>query len=474
MTTSLPTTRLGWTGMHLTRAGFGAWAIGGGGWAYGWGNQDDTASIAAIRRAVESGINWIDTAAVYGLGHSEEVVAAALAGLPEADRPYVFTKGGLVWDPADRSAAPRRVGAPASIRTEVEASLRRLRVERIDLYQMHWPAGDGTPPEEYWQVFTDLKREGKIRAAGLSNHGIFQLEAAEQIGAVDAIQPPFNLIHRDAAADVLLWAREHEAGVIVYSPMASGLLTAAFTAARAARLEPGDWRAGHPDFTEPAVSANLALADALRPVADRHGVTPAAVAVAWTLTFPGVTGAIVGARSPRQVDGWLPAAALELKDDDLPDIAAAIHATGAGTGPASPPRTAGIHPDFPVRTLSHRTAYASVRAANSAPKNATFITGGDPASTTPGAASNSPACAGPGGRTCSGVIRSSLSKRTFSARNCATCISNADSSASSPADDRKPASAEGSPHPAESNYTSSPADDPRARCPISNKTGILP
>jgi aryl-alcohol dehydrogenase-like predicted oxidoreductase len=338
MTTPLPTTRLGRTGMHLTRVGFGAWAIGGGDWAFAWGNQDDDASITAIRHAVESGINWIDTAAVYGLGHSEEVVAAALAHLPEADRPYVFTKGGLVWDPANRSVAPRRVGAPASLRAEVEASLRRLRVERIDLYQMHWPAEDGTPVEEYWQLFHDLKREGKIRAAGLSNHNIFQLEEAEQIGAVDAIQPPFNLIHRDAADDVLLWAREHEAGAIVYSPMASGLLTGSFTAERAARLQPGDWRAGHPDFTAPAVSANLALADALRPVAERHGVTPAAVAVAWTLAFPGVTGAIVGARSPQQVDGWLPAATLELKDDDLADIAAAIRATGAGTGPGSPVR----------------------------------------------------------------------------------------------------------------------------------------
>ena len=202
---------------------------------------------------------------------------------------------------------------------------------------MHWPAEDGTPLEEYWQVFTDLKREGKIRAAGLSNHGVLQLEAASQIGNVDAIQPPFSLIHRDTAGDLLLWAREHGAGVIVYSPMASGLLTGAFTAARAAGLQPGDWRAGHPDFTEPALSANLALAEALRPVAERHGVTPAAVAVAWTLAFPGVTGAIVGARGPRQVDGWLPAAALELKDDDLSDIAAAIRATGAGSGPVSPP-----------------------------------------------------------------------------------------------------------------------------------------
>jgi aryl-alcohol dehydrogenase-like predicted oxidoreductase len=337
MNTSLPTKQLGWTGMHLTRVGFGAWAIGGGDWAYAWGNQDDGASIAAIRHAAESGINWIDTAAVYGLGHSEEVVAAALAGLPEADRPYVFTKGGLVWDPADRSAEPRRAGAPASIRTEVEASLRRLRVERIDLYQMHWPAEDGTPVEEYWRVFTDLKREGKIRAAGLSNHNIFQLEAAWEIGNVDAIQPPFNLIHRGAADDVLLWAREHETGVIAYSPMASGLLTGAFTAVRAAALKPGDWRAGNPDFTGPALSANLALAEALRPVAERHGVTPGAVAVAWTLAFPAVTGAIVGARSARQVDGWLPAATLELKDDDLSDIAAAIRATGAGTGDVSRP-----------------------------------------------------------------------------------------------------------------------------------------
>jgi aryl-alcohol dehydrogenase-like predicted oxidoreductase len=264
------------------------------------------------------------------------VVAAALAGLPEADRPYVFTKGGLVWDPADRSAAPRRVGDPASLRAEVEASLRRLRTERIDLYQMHWPADDGTPVEEYWQVFTDLKRQGKIRAAGLSNHDTGQLEAAQSVGNVDAIQPPFNLIHRDAADDVLPWAREHETGVIVYSPMASGLLTGAFSAERAARLEPGDWRHGHPDFTAPALPANLALAAALGPIAERHGVTPAAVAVAWTLSFPGVTGAIVGARSPRQVEGWLPAANLDLKEDDLADVAAAIHATGGGTGPVSP------------------------------------------------------------------------------------------------------------------------------------------
>jgi aryl-alcohol dehydrogenase-like predicted oxidoreductase len=335
MNTSLPTTKLGRTDMLLTRVGFGAWAIGGGGWAFAWGNQDDTESVAAIRRAVESGVNWIDTAAVYGLGHSEEVVAAALAGLPEADRPYVFTKGGLVWDPADRTVAPRRVGNPASLRAEVEASLRRLNVERIDLYQMHWPAEDGTPREEYWQAFLDLKREGKVRAVGLSNHSTSQLEAAMSVGPVDAIQPRFSLIHRDAAADVLPWADKYGAGAIVYSPMASGLLTGAFTAERAARLEPGDWRAGHPDFTGRALSANLALARALRPVAERHGVTPGAVAIAWTLAFPAVTGAIVGARNPGQVDGWLPAATLELTKDDLVHIAAAVHVTGAGTGPAA-------------------------------------------------------------------------------------------------------------------------------------------
>ena len=338
MRTSLPTTPLGHTGMRLTRTGFGAWAIGGADWAFAWGNQDDAASIAAIRHAVESGINWIDTAAVYGLGHSEEVVAPR-AGRPARGGPALRLHQGR---PGLGSGRPRRGAAPgrraASMRAEVEASLRRLRVERIDLYQMHWPAEDGTPLEEYWQAFTDLRREGKVRAAGLSNHGIYQLEAAEAIGVVDAVQPPFNLVHRDAADDVLPWAREHETGVIVYCPMASGLLTGAFTAERAARLEPGDWRPANPDFTEPALSANLVLAEALRPVSERHGVTPAAVAVAWTLAFPGVTGAIVGARSPRQVDGWLPAAYLELKDDDLADIAAVIRATGAGAGPASPPQ----------------------------------------------------------------------------------------------------------------------------------------
>jgi len=325
----------GQTDMAITRAGFGAWAIGGGGWAFAWGEQDDAASVAAIRHAVESGINWVDTAAVYGLGHSEEVVARALRDLPEADRPYVFTKGGLVWDESDRATAPRRVGDPASLRREVESSLRRLGVERIDLYQMHWPAEDGTPVEEYWQTFCQLRAEGKIRAAGLSNHGPAQLDAAERIGHVDSLQPPFNLIHREAAADVIPWCERHGTGVIVYSPMASGLLTGSFTAERAASLGEGDWRSKSPDFTGADLNRNLALAEKLRPVADRHGVTVGAIAVAWTLTFPGVR-AIVGARSPEQVDGWLPAASLALDDKDLAEIAAAVTDSGAGSGPVLP------------------------------------------------------------------------------------------------------------------------------------------
>lgn len=334
----LPTRPLGTTGMHVTRAGFGAWAIGGAGWTFGWGSQDDTESVSAIRYAVGRGINWIDTAAVYGLGHSEEVVARALEKIPVGERPYVFTKCGLVWDENDPSAPPRRVGNPASIRREVDASLRRLRTERIDLYQMHWPPEDGTPLEEYWGAMLELKREGKVRAVGLSNHDAAQMEAAERLGHVDTLQPPFSAIHRDVAAAELPWCEAHRTGVIVYSPMQSGLLTGAFTEERAARLPADDWRSRSPDFTGEGLRRNLALAEALRPVAERHGVSPAAVAVAWTLAWPGVTAAIVGAREPRQVDGWLPAATLDLTGEDLDEIAGAIHRTGAGSGPERPPR----------------------------------------------------------------------------------------------------------------------------------------
>ncbi|MHB8312162.1 MAG: aldo/keto reductase [Candidatus Dormibacteria bacterium] len=331
---ALTSRQLGQTGMAITRVGFGAWAVGGGGWAFAWGQQDDLESIQAIRRALDSGVNWIDTAAVYGLGHSEEVVARALEGIPEADRPYVFTKCGLVWDPHDRSRPPREVGRPESIRAELEASLRRLKVERVDLYQMHWPAQDGTPLEEYWGTLLELKQAGKIRAAALSNHDVSELEVAERLGHVDSLQPPFSLIKREAAADVIPWCREHRTGVIVYSPMQAGLLSGGFSWDRAASLRPDDWRSRDPEFQGERLRRNLELAEALRPIADRRGVSVAAVAVAWTLAWPGVTGAIVGARRAEQVDGWVAAADIELTAEELDQIAAA--AEGSGGGPSRP------------------------------------------------------------------------------------------------------------------------------------------
>jgi aryl-alcohol dehydrogenase-like predicted oxidoreductase len=340
----LPKARLGMTDMDITQVGFGAWAIGGGGWSFGWGSQDDRDSIAAIRHALARGINWIDTAAVYGLGHSEEVVAQALRDMPKSARPLVFTKCGLVWDEKDRMAPPRRVGAPDSIRREAEASLRRLQVERIDLYQMHWPAEDGSAIEDYWGTLLELKREGKIRAAGLSNHSAAQLAQAERIGHVDTLQPPFSLIKRDIGQAELPWCEQHRTGAIVYSPMHSGLLTGAFTLERAAKLPADDWRSRAADFQGDALRRNLALVDALRPIAERHRTTVSAIAVAWTLAWPGVTGAIVGARHPDQIDGWIDAGDLELTTEDLDDIAKAIARTGAGSGPAKPQhiRGAGI------------------------------------------------------------------------------------------------------------------------------------
>jgi aryl-alcohol dehydrogenase-like predicted oxidoreductase len=338
---TLPDRPLGRTGMHITRVGFGAWAIGGGGWSFAWGEQDDAASVAAIRHAIARGVNWIDTAAVYGLGHSEEIVARALSDIPQAERPYVFTKCGLVWDERNRRADARRIVSPASIRREIEGSLRRLRVERIDLYQVHWPPEDGTPLDAYWSTMLALKAEGKVRAVGLSNHNAEQLAAAERIGHVDTLQPPFSAIHRDAAAREIPWCAAHDTGVIVYSPMQSGLLTGAFSVARAAKLGADDWRSRSPNFTGEGLRKNLALADALRPIAARHETTVAAVAVAWALAWPGVTGAIVGARTPEQVDGWIGAASLELTAADLDEIVTAIERTGAGSGPARPPTIEG-------------------------------------------------------------------------------------------------------------------------------------
>lgn len=330
---TLPTRPLGRTGMEITTVGFGAWAVGGP-WAFGWGPQDDDASLAAIRHAVARGVNWIDTAAVYGLGHSEEVVGRALRDLPEADRPLVFTKCGMVWgDPPSPDERPRRVLAPDSIRRECEASLRRLGVERIDLYQFHWPDQSGVAVEDSWATMLELVDEGKVRAVGVSNFDVDLLERCEAVGHVGSAQPPFSLVHRAAGGDVIPWCAEHETGVIVYSPMQSGLLTGRWSKERTASLDDGDWRKSSAEFNGEKLERNLALVDALRPIAARHDTTVAAVAIAWTLSWPGVSGAIVGARSPEQVDGWIGAAGLRLDDGDLREIADAVQRTGAGAGP---------------------------------------------------------------------------------------------------------------------------------------------
>lgn len=332
---ALPTKQLGTTDMRITRVGFGAWALGGGGWSGGWGTSDDDESVRAIRNAVEHGANWIDTAPIYGFGHSEEVVGQALKGIADDDRPYIFTKCGLVWDPDNPEAGPTNVMAKDSVRRELDASLRRLGVDRIDLYQVHWPPTDGTPLEDYWATMVELKESGKVRAIGISNHDVPQLDAAQRIGQVDSLQPPFSLIHRGIADDLLPWALANGTGVIVYSPMQSGLLTGKMTRERVEQLPDDDWRRTNPDFTE-NLDANLAAVDALRVVAERRGVPIPAVAVAWTLSWPGVTGAIVGARRPDQVDGWLPAADLQLSRDELQELAAAVERAGTGEGPTMP------------------------------------------------------------------------------------------------------------------------------------------
>jgi aryl-alcohol dehydrogenase-like predicted oxidoreductase len=337
MTTPLPTRRLGRGGPEITTVGFGAWAVGGGGWAFAWGPQDDAQSVAAIRHAVSRGINWVDTAAVYGYGHSEEVVGRALAGIPAAERPLVFTKCGLRWNETDRMQQPVRDSSPARVRAECEDSLRRLGVEAIDLYQFHWPDQGGTPVEDSWGEMLKLVEAGKVRWAGVSNYDVPLLEKAERVGHVQSLQPPFSMIRRDAGGDQIPWCDAHGTGVIVYSPMQSGLLTDSFTAERVAAFPEDDWRRRSPEYQEPRRARNLALRDALRPIAAKHGVSVAAVAVAWTLCWP-ITAAIVGARSPEQVDGWLAAASVRFDEADLEAIATAIASTGAGTGPASPRR----------------------------------------------------------------------------------------------------------------------------------------
>lgn len=314
--TQLATSPLGGTGMEITRVGFGAWAIGGGGWEFGWGPQRDDESIAAIHRALELGVNWIDTAAAYGFGRSEATVGRALQGLDQ--RPYVFTKSSLLDDGTGRV---RHSLKRDSILAEAEASVRRLGIDAIDLYQIHWPNPD-QDIEEGWAAMAELKEQGLVRHIGVSNFDVAQLRRIDGIAPVETIQPPYSLVDRDAEAEILPFARREGMGVIVYSPMGSGLLTGAITRERIAAMPDDDWRKTDPRFTEPQLGRHLALAARLREVADRHDVTPGAVAVAWTLRNPAVTAAITGFRRPDQVDPILAGANLELTEQDIAEVMA--------------------------------------------------------------------------------------------------------------------------------------------------------
>jgi aryl-alcohol dehydrogenase-like predicted oxidoreductase len=309
------TRKLGNSDLEITPIGFGAWAVGGA-WEFGWGVQDDADSIAAIHRALELGVNWIDTAAIYGLGHSEEVVARALEEWKGA-RPFVFTKCGMIWDAAGKVDYSLRA---ASIRREVEASLRRLRTDVIDLYQIHWPADDLEETVEGWTTLAALQREGKVRWIGVSNFSAEELAKAQSIAPITSLQPPYSLIKRDVEKEQLPWCAREGVGVIVYSPMASGLLTGAMTRERAASFPEGDWRKKNPEFQEPKLTANLALVERLRAVGARHGKSPGETAIAWTLRNPAVTGAIVGGRNAKQVEGIAGGADFRLTPEEVAEI----------------------------------------------------------------------------------------------------------------------------------------------------------
>ena len=314
MRRQLATTGLGGTGLEITRVGLGAWAIGGTGYEFAWGEQDDDQSLAAIDRALELGVNWIDTAAVYGLGHSEEVVGRALAG--RKDHPYVFTKASLLDGGGGRIVHQLKRD---SILREVDSSLKRLGVDAIDLYQIHWP--DPEPDiEEAWATFAELKERGLVRHIGVSNFNVAQMQRIQQIAPVETLQPPYSLIDRNVEGSVLPFAERERIGVIVYSPMGSGLLSGAMTRERIASLPEDDWRKRSAQFNEPRLAHNLDLVERLRLVAGRHDATPGAVAVAWTLLNPAVDGAIVGFRRPSQVDPILTAAAIGLTSEDIATI----------------------------------------------------------------------------------------------------------------------------------------------------------
>lgn len=306
----MQTRQLGRTDLMITPIGFGAWAIGGN----AWGTQDDNDSVAAIHKALELGINWIDTAAVYGLGRSEKVVARALRGM--AERPYVFTKCERVWDEAGNVTGILKA---ASIRREVEASLRRLETDVIDLYQIHWPQPD-EDIEEGWTTLVDLQREGKVRHIGVSNFNVDQLRRAEAIAPVASLQPPYSLVNRDVEAEILPFCERQRIGTIVYSPMQSGLLSGKMTAERVAAMPSDDWRRNNPRFQEPQLSQTLKLVERLRAVGERHDASPGEVAIAWTLRNSAVTAAIVGLRNAQQVPELIGAGSLVLTDADVAEI----------------------------------------------------------------------------------------------------------------------------------------------------------
>jgi aryl-alcohol dehydrogenase-like predicted oxidoreductase len=312
-TTLLGTTKkLGNSDMQLTSIGFGAWAIGGGDWQYAWGPQEDSDSIAAIHRSLDAGINWIDTAAVYGLGHSEEVVGKALKA--SSHKPYIFTKSSMTWG-EDRQI----VQTMKKIREEVEQSLKRLQVETIDLYQIHWPVPDNEV-EEGWTTMAELQREGKVRWIGVSNFSVAQMERALKIAPITSLQPPYSMINRSIEAEILPFCAKHGIGVINYSPMQSGLLTGAMTAERIAKMPADDFRRNTKQFKEPLLSRNLELVELLRAIGKRHDVEPGVVAIAWTLHQPAITAAIVGGRNAKQVEGVLPAANFRLSDAEYAEI----------------------------------------------------------------------------------------------------------------------------------------------------------
>ena len=310
----MQTRQFGNSDMQITPLGLGTWAIGGGGWAFGWGPQDDEASIATIHRAIDLGINWIDTAAVYGLGHSEEIVAKALKG--RSDRPYVFTKGSRVWNDQGEITSSLK---EQSLRREVENSLRRLEVDTIDLYQLHWPNPD-PDIEEGWSTLAKLKSEGKLRYIGVSNFSVEQMERARKIAPITSLQAPYSLIKRDVERDILPYCQEHNIGVIVYSPMMSGLLSGKMTRERIDDFPEDDWRKRNEEFQEPRLSRNLKLASLLQDIGYPYNRTTAEVAIAWTLRHPAVTGAIVGGRRPEQVEEIIGAAEFRLSESELEQI----------------------------------------------------------------------------------------------------------------------------------------------------------